>query len=417
MKKLFIVSFAVLLFSLFPGENQGLLFAGGFQVNLQGQKQAGMGHTGTAVLHGAECSFFNPGGLAFIDSAHFSLGGHLIIPRIVYVEPFPGVYSTEIVHNKGTPFSFYASWKPQKIKKITAGMAIYTPFGSGIQYKDDWRGQFVLRQMEMRTIFFQPTISYSITEKLGIGAGFVYGTGSFELRKGIPVADQNGQYGEGILKGNARGTGVNLGLFFKLNKSVSVGVSYRSGVKVSTTKGKADFTVPASLEEYFPNTGFSTTIHLPAVFNYGISYKPNNKTLFAFDMNFVGWGVYDSLSFDFDENTDKLKDIHSARRYKDSFITRFGWQHSFFSWLTTRAGIYYDVSPVPNQYVTPETPDADKIGITSGLSLKMGKHTNVDFSLLLIEGKKRTDVNLETNFGGTWKSRAVVPGFSLEYHF
>ncbi len=404
-----LISYFLFLISYFS-------FAGAFQVNLQGQKQAGMGHTGTAVLQGASCAFFNPGALSFVDSFQISAGASFIVPRIVYLEPYPGVYTTETVHRVGTPFSFYTSYKPAKSKNFTMGFAVYTPFGSGIQYEDNWKGQFVLREMEMRTIFFQPTLSYRVTEKFGIGAGFIYGTGKFELRKGIPVADQNGNYGEGILSGNATGTGYNIGVYFNPNKKLAIGFTYRSGVKVSTDNGKANFTVPASLSEYFPSTTFSTTIHLPSVFSSGICYKPNEKTTFAFDMNFVGWSVYDTLAFDFADNTDKLKDINSPRKYKDSFITRFGWQHEFFKWFTARAGILYDDTPVPDQYVTPETPDSDKLGLTSGFTLKAG-NLNLDFSLILVEGQKRTDVNLETKFGGTWKSRAVIPGVGLSYSF
>jgi long-chain fatty acid transport protein len=102
------------------------VMAGGFQVNLQGQKQAGMGHTGTALLHGSSSAFFNPGALAFTDSADFSLGSSFIIPRMQYLEPYPGVYKTETVHKTGTPFSLYSSYKPAKSKDFTVGMAVYT---------------------------------------------------------------------------------------------------------------------------------------------------------------------------------------------------------------------------------------------------------------------------------------------------
>ena len=37
-----------------------LSFAGGFQVNLQGTKQTGMGHLGTSFHLGASSAFFNP---------------------------------------------------------------------------------------------------------------------------------------------------------------------------------------------------------------------------------------------------------------------------------------------------------------------------------------------------------------------
>ena len=42
---------------------------------------------------------------------------------------------------------------------------------------------------------------------------------------------------------------------------------------------------------------------------------------------------------------------------------------------------------------------------------------NIDLSLLYLEGRKRTDTNIETGFGGTWKAKAVIPGIGLEYIF
>jgi hypothetical protein len=34
-----------------------------------------------------------------------------------------------------------------------------------------------------------------------------------------------------------------------------------------------------------------------------------------------------------------------------------------------------------------------------------------------IEGKKRSDTNLETQFGGTYKTKAIVPGLGVELIF
>src|ERR1035437_8299692 len=59
-----------------------ILFAGGFQVNLQGQKQAGMGHTGTGLVLDNATVFFNPGGVPFLDSLRgISFGMNFIFPR------------------------------------------------------------------------------------------------------------------------------------------------------------------------------------------------------------------------------------------------------------------------------------------------------------------------------------------------
>jgi long-chain fatty acid transport protein len=127
--------------------------------------------------------------------------------------------------------------------------------------------------------------------------------------------------------------------------------------------------------------------------------------------------VYDSLQIDFKENTEKLKDISSARKYKDVYIFRIGGEYKFSHKMVLRAGGYYDMTPVPNGYVTPETPDADRIGITLGTSIRINSHIIIDASLLYNETKERTGINLETQFGGTFKTKTVVPGIGVEYRF
>ena len=49
-----------------------LSFAGGFQVNLQGTKQTGMGHLGSSFYLGASSTYFNPAMMG-LDSNNFQL--------------------------------------------------------------------------------------------------------------------------------------------------------------------------------------------------------------------------------------------------------------------------------------------------------------------------------------------------------
>lgn len=413
MRVIIILFLSVTLLQLTP------LFshAGGFQINLQGQKQTGMGHCGTGLLLGASNAFFNPGGFAFVDSNRIALGGSFISSNITYLEPYPGIYTTKTISGVGTPITFYSSFKVKKHPKWNMGLAIYTPFGSGIKYEDDWKGQAVIREMALRTIFFQPTVGFRLTEKIGIGAGYVYGTGKFTLRKGLPVQDLQGEYGEGELTGKSSGHGFNVGLFIKASDKLSFGLGYRSSLTVAIDSGDARFTVPSYLEEFFPATTFSTKIKLPQVVSLGVGYNLNEKITLALDVNYVGWSAYDTLSFDFAENTEKLLDINSPRKYDNAFIFRLGGLYHYDKKLTIRAGVYYDLTPVQNGYITPETPDADKIGITTGFSFQFSEHFVADLSFLFIEGKARTDTNKETGFGGTWKAQAFIPGFGIEFIF
>ncbi len=393
------------------------IFAGGFQVNLQGQKQAGMGHTGTGFCQDNAALFFNPGGVSFLDSLRgISFGGSFIFPRTTYLDESSG-YIAHTEHHTGTPITLYAVYKFHKTDKWNVGLAIYNPFGSRVQYPDDWKGQFLIREIDLKTFFIQPTVSYKVNEKLGIGAGFVYATGDFSLRKGIPIQDSTGKYGEGNLHGKASGYGFNVGIYYKAGEKLSVGLDYRSQVNVKVKDGTADFTVPASVASFFPTTTFSTQLKLPSTLTLGVAYSFIPKLKVALDINYIGWKSYDSLIIDFAQNTDNLKDIHSARVYQNVFIVRLGAQYTLTNRWTVRLGTYYDATPVKAGYLTPETPDANKIAITAGASFRITDKFHLDCSFLYIEGMKRTDTNLETGFTGTYKTKAVVPGLSIEYVF
>ncbi|MBL4652884.1 MAG: outer membrane protein transport protein [Flavobacteriales bacterium] len=388
---------------------------GGFQVNLQGTKQLGMGHCGTSLIMGSESMFFNPGAFAMSDRSSFVLSANFVIPHINYLAPYPSTYTASANKSVSTPFTISAAVKPDSVRWI-AGVSVYTPFGSGISYEDNWLGQFVLREMSLQAIFYQPTVGFKINNKIGIGAGYVYGSGEFYLRKGVPLQNTDGEYGEAVLQGSGQGHGFNVGVFYNPFQNLNIGISYRSKVAVNVKEGTAAFDVVPYLADSFPDNTFSTKLTLPSVFNLGASYNVSEKFKMALDLNYVGWKVYDTLSFDFAQNSEILDDINSPRMYKNSYIIRLGGQYELKPNIHLRAGAYFDKSPVLDDYITPETPDSDKLGLTVGGSLR-AKRLQVDLALLYITGKKRTAINKETQFGGTWKATAFVPSISLGYLF
>lgn len=400
------------LFSLALSLN---VVAGGFQVNLQGNRSAGMGHTGTGLRLGAASGFFNPGALAFSRS-EVLIGINLISAYVGYREFEPGIYQAQKTDDIGTPFHGYAAFKLSDDSPFVFGLGVYTPFGSSIAYDDDWKGQFLLREMGLRAIFYQGTIAYQVNERLGIGLGYVFGTGDFVLRRAVPLQLNNGEYGEANLSGAGIGHGFNVGVFYDIAENISIGASYRSGIGVSLEEGKARFDVPPALSANFPETNFTTQLNLPSVLNLGLGIKATEKLTLALDMNYVAWSSYDTLSFDFEQNTDNLEDVNSPRQYRNVVILRLGAEYELNDKLTLRAGTYYDFTPVQDGFMTPETPDMDKIGVSIGASYTYNKLT-VDASFLFVTPGERSDTNLETQFAGVWSSRAFIPGVSFSYKF
>ncbi len=389
--------------------------AQGFQVNLQGQKQQGMGGAGTAFIQDAASLFFNPGGASFLHGNSIVLGATPTIARGAFLD----ATTHELSRTNspiGTPFAAYGLFELKDSSRLKLGLAVYTPFGSTVQWEDNWTGRFALTRLELKTIFFQPTITYKITKKLGLGVGLIYATGKVNLQKDIPLMDADGNYGRAELSGKANGYGFNVGVYFKPIEKISIGLTYRSRVDMSVNDGQATFKVPESVTANFPDGKFTSKLPLPSVTTLGFAYKASHKFDFALDVNYVGWKAYDTLSFDYENNTTSLIDTKSARMYKNTFAFRAGAQYKINSHLAARLGLAYGITPVQNGYVTPETPDANRVNYTAGIGYELGTHLKIDASFLFTH-LKRTDTNLETNLSGTFKTNVIAPGISIGYKF
>lgn len=389
--------------------------AQGYQVNLQGQVQQGMGGAGTAYVQDAASLFFNPGGTSFLSESSINLGVSPTFAKGTFIDnrTFQKAETTSPV---SLPFAAYGAFALKDSSNLKLGLAIYTPFGSTVEWDKGWMGRFALTRLQLQSIFFQPTVSWRLTDKLGIGAGFVYAYGKVDLQKDIPVADASGTFGHAELSGKANGFGVNAGIYFKPVEKLSLGLTYRSQVNMKVKNGDAAFTVPASLASNFPNGKFSAELPLPQVLTLGLASAVTTKFTLALDINYVGWKAYDTLAFDYENNTPSLADTKSARMYENTFAIRLGGEYKIIDPLAVRLGIAYGLSPVQDGYVTPETPDADRIIYTAGLGYTIKNKFGINASFYF-SSFERSGTNLETGLSGTYKTNVCVPGISLFYKF
>lgn len=392
-----------------------LLKAQGYQVNLQGQVQQGMGGAGTAYMQDAAALFYNPGGASFVKQNEINVGVSPTLPNGQFLDKNTG-QTSRTKSPVSYPFATYALFGATDTSKLKFGLAVYTPFGSTVEWEKGWIGRFALTRLQLQSVFFQPTVSYKISNKFGIGAGFVYANGKVNLQKDMPVVDANGNYGHAELDGKANGYGFNAGIYFKPIAKFSVGLTYRSQVNMKIKSGDSKFTVPSSLSSNFPDGKFKAELPLPSVVTLGFAYNVNAKLALALDINYVGWNAYDTLAFDYEKNTTSLLDTKSPRMYKNTLAFRLGGHYKITEAFALRLGIAYGITPVQDGYMTPETPDANRINYTIGLGYSITKKFGVNASFLFTT-LKREDTNLETNMSGTYQTNVCIPGISLFYKF
>ncbi|TWV63475.1 OmpP1/FadL family transporter [Parabacteroides distasonis] len=449
--------------------------AEGFQVNAQSTKQAGMGHVGAAMKLGAESMHFNPAGLVFMDkSVDLSVGVSGVFATAKFKKEG---YSFETDNTPSTPLYAYAGFKIYD--NLAAGVMINTPYGSSITWGHDWAGAHLCQEISLKAFNLQPTVSWKIMDRLSIGAGLMMEFGNISLNRALvgpgemskmagQIVAANPALGALIpeemkaiiakyddasaasvqLKGDAGiRFGFNVGAMYDINEKFTVGVSYRSKVTAKVKEGNIalDYTNETELKGLLEKVNglmqamgkegleippldkgtFSAELPLPSNLNVGVTYRPTDRWTVSGEVNFVGWGAYEALNVHFSPSTLSKYDLNADKKYKNSRIYRIGGQFAATNRLDVRLGAYFDESPVKDDYLNPETPSMNKLGLTAGLSFRPLESLSVDFSFSYVTGFGRdgsyTDTDLFTQqprtFGGHYDTTALMPAIGISYAF
>lgn len=444
------------------------VFAEGYQVNVLSTKQTGMGHVGTGMKLGAESMHFNPAGLVFMDNAFdFSAGVSAVMANAKYTKDD---YSEKTDNPFSTPVYVYAGFRIYD--NFAAGIAFTTPYGSSLKWPKDWKGSNLIQDISLRSYVIQPTFSFKICDRLSIGAGLDLAIGKVELSRALFSPAEFQLLGTGLemnpnipeavkepivnaireidgavpvaatLNGKAKvRAGFNVGIMFDASEKVTLGLSYRSRIKMKVKTGEAELNYASlKIEQLFLQLGqlnpdiavpplnegtFKAELPLPSNTTLGVSYRPTKRWEVAFDLQYVRWQAYDSLNVQFTQNVLNGYSIKAEKHYKNTFIARVGGRFSATERLDVRAGIYFDQSPIRSDNYNPETPGMNKMGFSTGLSFEPVENFQIDFAFLYIQGFCRngsynfTNVVTKQNevFSGRYHSNAYTASLGLAYKF
>ncbi|MEI3154878.1 MAG: outer membrane protein transport protein [Odoribacter sp.] len=431
MKKLFLLSLAILF--VVP------VFAEGYQVNVLSAKQTGMGHVGTGMKLGAESMHFNPAGLVFLNShVDLSVGFSGIFSHAKYKNED---YTAKTDNPAGTPVYAYAGYKIYD--NLAAGISLTTPYGNSLKWPHNWKGAHLIQDISLKSYVIQPTISYKITNGLSIGAGLQIAMGNVKLSRALlPVGSLIPLLGEdyadvvpvsATLDGKSKvKLGYNIGVMYDVCDKVTLGLSYRSRVRMKVKEGTASLDYASErIKTMLEATGqippldkgtFHAQLPLPSNTTLGVSYRPTNRWEIALDLQYVGWSAYDSLNVVFNEKVLKIEDIKAEKNYKNTMTYRIGAKYVATERLDVRMGIYYDQSPIRKHNYNPETPGMGKLGFSTGLSFEPYQNLQIDCAFLYIQGIGRDGsypdkYSPDGIFSGHYNSYAFSASLGIAYHF
>lgn len=390
--------------------------AEGYQINTLSAKQEGMGHVGVAMKLGTESQFFNPAGLAFMNKTLDLSGSLTAIDATAKCTVDGSTYKTN--NDISTPIAVSAAFNVYD--NLKAGVAFFTPYGSGIKWGDNWAGSVLNQKVDLKVYTIQPTISWLVTPKLSLGAGAMISWGSVDLNKGLVSAsttdfymnmlgaqaltmmgiDPAYRFGETTpasvnLKGKSKiAVGLNIGAMYDLTSRLTVGAQFRTRMAMKVDCGDAAVlyantaahTLLGSQLHLIDAANFKAEMPCPWTLAFGLSYRPIDKLTLAVDAQLTGWKTYKQLDITFLDKQLSDYDQHIEKNYSNAWAVKLGAQYGLTRRFDLRAGLMVDTSPVNEHFYNPETPGMTKLNPSVGFSFRPVDGLSFDVAFVYVAG-------------------------------
>jgi len=265
---------------------------------------------------------------------------------------------------------------------------------------------------------------------LSLGAGIDIVPASVQLQRQLVFGDTTGT---ADLAADTVGIGFRAGVMYHppTVKGLKLGVMYRSPVKLDF-EGEGDFDIAPPLRSQLPpDGGVKTSITLPQQVWGGVAYSPVENLEVEFDAVWINWskafkcditaenscaGSENTLSIELPDGT--FSNIRED--YDDTVTYRLGVDYKLPKQKAAiRAGFAFDPTPIPDETVTAQLPDADRIIITLGGSRQITPMLGADLSVLWVTPHERDSSSdpADPIFHGTYGVQAFVISLGLRGQF
>ncbi len=330
-----------------------------------GAKTRAMGGAGIALSQGAESTLVNPASITKVQSSEVSVGGTMFMPNIKTTDGYGNEYESDADFSV-IPLVAIAS---NLENGFYLGVGMYGTAGMGVNF----RGTPTLMDMEttLQLMQFATPLAYkSGNLSLGIAPIMQYGSLDINYNYYTPEAVNSVGYGQK----QDFGFGINLGAIYDFENGLSIGLMYKSKIKMDYDRVISTATAPFGI-----NIGDKLT--QPAEYGVGIAYSYNAHTL-VLDYKKIKWSKADG---------------YKGFGWKDQNIIAFGYQYKTPKWAL-RAGfnhastaIEFGNNPILNAFNILGFPATSKNHYTLGGTYQFNKNLSVDSTFVYSpEVKKKT---------------------------
>ncbi|OPY84024.1 MAG: 47 kDa outer membrane protein precursor [Syntrophus sp. PtaU1.Bin208] len=399
--KTFLCVVTFVLFSL-----PSLCFGSGFGIFTQGASSLGQGAAVVAHDDSPEAIFFNPALINGLPGTQVEVGTTLIFADREFKSAATGK-TAETEDDVFYPSTFYITHALND--SVSFGLGVFNPFGLATTWPDDWEGKYIATKSELTTFNINPVVSWRIIPEFTVAAGldFVLLDSTLERKfsTGIPGVDGHTKF-----EGDGHGLGFNLGFLIKPTDTLSIGISYRSKVKIDVD-GNVSMTIPA-MSFHNRETG-DTSLTLPQQVFAGIAYRANEKLTLEMGMRWEDWSSFDELKIKYDGQSEIV-----PRDWRSTFAFNLGGKYRINDRYAINAGYLYGQNPVPDSTFDPSIPDSDVHLFCIGGEARFGNFsTALSYAYQLQDDRTKSTNRYGAIANGEYDSDIHLLALSLRYKF
>lgn len=360
--------------------------AGGFKIQDQSTRAMGMIDAFVAGADDASSVYYNPAGLTRLPSRE-AIGNLYVAHGTVRYSGEEGNHSSD-----GRVYAVPSLYVGQPVSaegRLALGIGVYSPFGLGSKWGDDIPaappnppldpGGRRLILAEIRLANVNPTVAYQLTDSLSLGVGVDYFRSEVATRRIKVYNPLLGIEGQVDLEAEGDGWGYNAGLQWRCGESLSVGLTYRSQVRVHY-EGEADIHI---LDQ---STGADTELDYPAIVAAGVAWQATGKLQLELAAEWTQWSTLDEQAISIEGQPTEV----SSPDWRDSWTLMLGGEYRLSERWAVRAGYGYNQTPVPGDTADPSVPTGDTHAVSFGVGCNLGPRTTVDAACVLAYGTQRT---------------------------
>ncbi len=357
----------------------GNAWAGGIFIYEAGQEGAGLANAGAAALASDPSVLMsNPAGITELAGTQISANAQLILGDL----RFSRDGNNQFDGNEGgnalqylPGASFFISHQIDERSAIGFGM--YGNFGLAVDYDDDWAGRYFTQEAAIIGVSFQPTIAHKFTDQLSVGIGprIMYGYYRTEMAINnnlLGLADRPD--GQLEYKDTDVGTGVNLGLLYKVDERTQIGLAYTSKVKLefkdSPDVRKVSNPIINAALNRLDVDALQLDMNVPQTVLLSIAHQLDPQWKLLGSLGWQDWSDFGQIGVDVDANAGGV-DRTVDRQYKDTWHASVGAQYQINPRLRWNMGLGYDSSAVDDKDRTVDNPMGETWRLATGVNYQL----------------------------------------------